>query len=168
MVAIFTLIKSYWQLAVGLLLIVALAGAAYYLHHDGYVEGKANVQAVFDAYKSEQAVLVAANEKLKTETEARHVSDTISISTGYSTMLDDLNDRLRVAEAVPRGTTVQVASGVNPASGVREATTSTCQSNDTFTIGQRVIVANAFYNSALDTALQLRKLQEWVRNVCTR
>jgi hypothetical protein len=65
-------IKAYWQLAVGLIIIVVILWGGYELHHSGYQEAKAEDQKIFDAQqelikqsKIDNANLIANLEETK-------------------------------------------------------------------------------------------------------
>lgn len=90
-------------------LVLALAiGAAYFRgHHSGYVEGKQEIQTLFDAFKNEvtQAGLKAKQDALdKEKKDAAQIADAVSVR-------DAALARLRTEQARPRGGFVPGATG---------------------------------------------------------
>lgn len=90
------------------LVVIAIAVGGAYLkgHHSGYVEGKQEVQAQFDAFKNEVA---AAGLKAEKDKLAKEKADNEKI-TAAVTGRDAALARLRVEQARPRGGFVPAAA----------------------------------------------------------
>ena len=63
MMPIIETLKQYANLIVGVIALALIGYAAYWLHHDGYIQGKAEVQAEFDTHLA--ADQAAVNEAVK-------------------------------------------------------------------------------------------------------
>ena len=63
----------YARLAALVVILVALAGAAWKLHHSGYVEGKAEVRLAWDASVSKQRAAALAEEQANAAESARRI-----------------------------------------------------------------------------------------------
>ena len=152
-----------------MLVLILLGFGIYEIEDWGYNRAFDKQQKVIDSIHENVKAQAIANEKHKTEVENEHATNTILLAQNYDSQLADLNQRLLKPNVsdVPRKPSVPVADGFHSQSGVSEASGRSGKSDETFTIGSRV-VTTTFYQDALDTALQLRYLQNWVNTVCTK
>jgi len=98
-------------------LIAALAAAGIYSHHLGYVSGSADVQSVFDAYKTKDIEQAMAAQVLRQEQEASMQAKNKEVTENYVSLqvatntavlaLDRDRMRLQAALAAYRNTTGQ-------------------------------------------------------------
>ena len=145
--------------------IVSLLACCGYMHHRGYVSGKAEVQSVFDAYKTqdlEQALAAQAAQTLKEQ--AMQAANTKvsenyeSLKTATATAVRALDaDRMRLQNTIAsyRRTT---GSDTAPSSGIDGAAQIDVLAG---CIDRRVEVAK----DAAKDADTLKALQEYVSNV---
>lgn len=98
-----------------ILLIVALAAGAFglYEHHQGYLDGKKEVQIEFDKFKNEVAAAGLKAEQDKLTKEKRDADQIAAAVTGRDAALA----RLRVEQSRPRGGFVPNGSGSAANSG---------------------------------------------------
>jgi len=67
-------------------LIAALAAAGIYSHHLGYVSGSADVQSVFDAYKTKDIEQAMAAQVLRQEQEAAMTAANLKVTQDYESL----------------------------------------------------------------------------------
>ena len=92
---------------------LAAVGAGLYERHEGRVEGRAEVQVLFDAFKND---VKAAGLKAEADKLARETQDAKRIDDAVATRNDALN-RMRVAEAAARTRFSTVRSNPSAPSG---------------------------------------------------
>ena len=157
---VLNLVKNNWRLFVGLLGLLCILFAFWYTHHQGYLEGKAEVEA-------RDAKIVGELKQDKLNIEAQHEKDTLAIASAYSSQLDYLNDRLQHVQVVSGGGDLCVASEINPASGVPQAAPAAGRTNETFALKPPATLRISI-KDALEDTQQCEDLQQWVRDVCTK
>lgn len=103
-------------------LVAALAAAGIYSHHLGYVSGSADVQSVFDAYKTKDIEQAMAAQVLRQEQEAAMNAANLKVTQDYESLksatatavaaLD--RDRMRLQAALA---SYRRATGSDPKAG---------------------------------------------------
>ena len=153
-------IKAYWQLAVGLIIIVVILWGGYELHHSGYQEA---MQYHAD-YVADQERLAKEAEQFKIAKEKEDAKHTQQIMDAYNTSALTLAERLRDIQDMPRGAGVPVASPSQSASSVSATSNPSGRVDATFALKP----SSAFSvdaGDALRDTLQCEKLQEWVTSI---
>lgn len=150
------LIKPYLNLIGGVLLATAIA----YSHFKAYEAGKARVQVKFDLYKENIHAQKERNAIEKARVEAEQNARYAMAQTGYGGALDELNRRLRDAEALSGRSCVLVAgSGGNAVPGKAE---DPAHPVTALAVG-RGICDSDFYAKAMREHVQCKYLLELVR-----
>ena len=86
------LIKAYWQLAMGLLIALALAFASYSLHHHGYMQGMAELD-LYKANIAQQVVKAQANaDKIQHDNEVKYAQAQSDYKRDTSILANRLRD----------------------------------------------------------------------------
>lgn len=145
-------------------LLLAIYGGYVYIHHGGVVEGRAEVQAVFDKFKEnindqvEKANAKAAADKA--EQDAKYAKAQGDYATTRK-QLDAALARLRKPQAVPGNESVPVA-GCSTGSMPPE-TTDTSGATPAVETGAGACEGTEFYTLALQDALQCSRLIDFVK-----
>lgn len=158
--------RFYLNLAIAVVLAVGL----WAIHHHGYNQGKAEVQAVFDSYLANERTLIEKAQNEKIAIEARQEKLAKDALTEYNGVVDQFNaavddtERVRVATSMLcRKEQPAVPVAEHPGSAVPEASANSERAIATADIRAGTFSLSEFYQAALRDTAQCKALIDLVK-----